>query len=213
MRLTDNRKKPSRTEERKLAKQGYQLVAGIDEAGRGALAGPVVAAAVILPLRLKGDWLGEVRDSKMLTPKKRERLFHHIHRAAVSVGIGMTLPEMIDEQGIVKATRLAMKAAVDRLSPAPHSLLIDYMSLPEAPLPQKGITRGDQRCLCIACASIMAKVSRDRLMMEMDRDYPGYGLARHKGYGTRRHLSCLRRMGPSPIHRRSFRPVREALQR
>jgi len=211
--LITSHKKPSRTEERKLAKQGYKLIAGIDEAGRGALAGPVVAAAVILPLRLKEDWLGKVRDSKMLTPAKRELLFHHIHRAAVSVGIGMTLPEMIDEQGIVKATRLAMKAAVDHLSPPPDHLLIDYMSLPEASLPQKGITRGDQSCLCIACASIMAKVSRDHLMIDMDRDYPGYGLTRHKGYGTQLHLSCLRQMGPSPIHRRSFRPVREALQR
>jgi len=211
--VINNQKRPSRTEERKLAKQGYKLIAGIDEAGRGALAGPVVAAAVILPIHLKEDWLGEVRDSKMLTPAKRERLFHHIHQAAVSVGIGMTLPELIDEQGIVKATRLAMKAAIDHLSPPPNYLLIDYMSLPETTLPQKGIIRGDQRCLCIACASIMAKVSRDSLMTKMDRDYPGYGLARHKGYGTQFHLSCLRRTGPSPIHRHSFRPVREALQR
>jgi len=211
--LINNLQKPSRTEERKLAKQGYKLIAGIDEAGRGALAGPVVAAAVILPLRLKGDWLGEVRDSKLLSPIKRESLFHHIHEIAVSVGVGMTPPQQIDAQGIIKATRLAMKSAIDQLSPPPQSLLIDYMSLPEVPLHQKGITNGDELCFSIACASIIAKVSRDRLMIELDRAYPGYGLARHKGYCTEKHLSCLHQLGPCPIHRQSFQPVRDIIEK
>lgn len=205
--------KPSLIEEKKLAKQGYELIAGIDEVGRGALAGPVVAAAVILPRRLKGAWLDEIRDSKLLSPIKREFLFHHIHQTAISVGIGMTPPQLIDEQGIVKATRLAMKAAIDQLSPPPQSLLIDYMSLPEVPLHQKGITNGDELCFSIACASIMAKVSRDRMMIAFDRIYPGYGLARHKGYGTQKHLSCLHHLGPCPIHRQSFRPVRDIIEK
>ncbi len=138
--MISNRQKPSRTEERKLAKQGYQFIAGIDEAGRGALAGPVVAAAVILPRRLKGAWLDEVNDSKLLSPIKRELLFHNIHQTAVSIGVGMTPPQLIDDLGIIKATQLAMKSAIDQLSPSPQSLLIDYMSLPEVTLNQKGIS-------------------------------------------------------------------------
>ena len=205
--------KPSLAEEKKLAKQGYQLIAGIDEAGRGALAGPVVAAAVVLPRRLKGAWLDEVNDSKLLSPIKRELLSHHIHETAISIGIGTTPPDKIDEVGIVKATRLAMKAAIEQLSPPPQSLLIDYMSLPEVMLHQKGITNGDQLCFSIACASIIAKVARDHMMIALDRIYHGYGLAQHKGYCTEKHLSCLRQLGPCPIHRQSFRPVRDTIER
>ena len=205
--------KPSRTEEKKLAKQGYELIAGVDEAGRGALAGPVAAAAVILPLRLKGAWLDQVRDSKQLSPAKREFLFHNIHQIAISIGISLAPPDVIDAQGIIKATRLAMKLAIDQLSPPPESLLIDYMHLPDVPLPQKGITNGDKLCFSIACASIMAKVARDHLMIELDRTYPGYGLAQHKGYGTEKHLSCLRQLGPSPIHRQSFQPIRGIIEK
>ena len=205
--------KPSRTEEKKLAKQGYELIAGVDEAGRGALAGPVAAAAVILPLRLKGAWLDQVRDSKQLSPAKREFLFHNIHQIAISIGISLAPPDVIDAQGIIKATRLAMKLAIDQLSPPPESLLIDYMHLPDVPLPQKGITNGDELCFSIACASIMAKVARDHLMIELDRTYPGYGLAQHKGYGTEKHLSCLRQLGPSPIHRQSFQPIRGIIEK
>ncbi len=208
-----NHKKPSRTEEKKLAKQGYELIAGVDEVGRGALAGPVVAAAVVLPRRLKGAWLDEVNDSKLLSPIKREFLSRHIHETAISIGIGMTPPNLIDKVGIVKATRLAMKSAIEQLSPPPQSLLIDYMTLPEVRLSQKGITNGDQLCFSIACASIMAKVSRDRLMIALDKAYPGYGLAQHKGYCTQQHLSCLHQLGPCPIHRQSFRPVRDILER
>lgn len=208
MRLVDNLQIPSFAEEKMLEAQGYQHIAGIDEAGRGALAGPVVAAAVILPYHIDAPWLAQVKDSKRLSPAKRELLFHHIHQIAISIGIGMAPNEVVDAQGLIKATRLAMKLAIDQLSPPPQSLLIDYMLLPEVPLPQKGITNGDSLCLSIACASIMAKVARDHLMIELDRIYPGYGLAQHKGYGTKEHLACLRRLGPSPIHRQSFKPVK-----
>jgi len=203
--------KPTFIEEELLEAQGYRLIAGLDEAGRGALAGPVVAAAVILPCRLETPWLSQVRDSKLLNPPKRELLFHYIHEIAISTGIGVVRHEVIDAQGIIKATRLAMQLAIDQLSPAPESLLIDYMLLPEVKLTQKGITNGDGLCFSIACASIIAKVTRDRLMVEMDKIYPDYGLAQHKGYGTERHMSCLRRLGPSPIHRRSFQPVKDII--
>jgi len=203
---------PSFAEEKILEAQGYQHIAGIDEAGRGALAGPVVAAAVILPCHIDAPWLIQVKDSKQLSPARRELLFHHIHKIAISIGIGMVPNEVIDAQGLIKATRLAMKLAIDQLLPPPESLLIDYMRLPEVPLPQKGITNGDSLCMSIACASIVAKVARDRLMMELDKIYPGYGLAQHKGYGTKEHLACLRRLGPSPIHRHSFKPVKEIIQ-
>ncbi len=203
---------PSFTEEKMLEGQGYQRIAGVDEVGRGALAGPVVAAAVILPCRLDAPWLDRVRDSKQLSPTSRELLSHHIHQIAISVGIGMIPSEVIDAQGIIRATRLAMRLAIDQLSPPPESLLIDYMSLPEASLPQKGIKNGDSLCFSIACASIMAKVARDQLMVELDKTYPGYGLAQHKGYGTKQHLSCLRRLGPSPIHRHSFQPIKDLIR-
>jgi len=210
--LINNLQIPSLAEEEILKAQGYQLIAGIDEAGRGALAGPVVAAAVILPSQIDAPWLNQVKDSKQLSPARRELLFGHINEVAISVGIGMVHHKVIDNQGIVKATRLAMKLAIDHLSLPPESLLIDYMRLPEVPLPQKGITNGDELCLSIACASIVAKVTRDRLMVELDRIYPGYGLANHKGYGTKAHLSCLHRLGPSPIHRQSFRPISDIIQ-
>ena len=209
--ITTKHQTPTLAEEKVLKAQGYRLIAGIDEVGRGALAGPVVAAAVILPHRIKAPWLSQVKDSKQLSPTRREFLFHHIHETAISLGIGMASHEVIDAQGIIKATRLAMKLAIDQLSPPPESLLIDYMYLPEVPLPQKGITNGDELCLSIACASIIAKVTRDKLMIELDRVYPGYGLANHKGYGTREHLSCLNRVGPCPIHRQSFRPVKDVI--
>ena len=212
MRLINKFQIPSFAEEKMLKAQGYHHIAGIDEVGRGALAGPVVAAAVILPYPIDTPWLAQVKDSKQLSPARREFLFYHIHETAISIGIGMIPSEIIDTVGIVKATRLAMKQAIDQLSPPPESLLIDYMLLPEVPLHQKGITNGDSLCLSIACASIMAKVARDHLIIELDKTYPGYGLAQHKGYGTREHLACLRRLGPSPIHRQSFRPVRDLIQ-
>ncbi len=203
--------KPSFAEEAKLEAQGYQYIAGIDEVGRGPLAGPVVAAAVILPCHIDTPWLSQVKDSKQLSPARRELLFHHIHEVAISIGIGVVHHKIIDTEGIIRATRLAMKLAIGQLSPPPEFLLIDYMRLPEVPLPQKGITNGDSLCFSIACASIIAKVSRDHMMIELDGTYPGYGLAQHKGYGTREHLACLRRLGPSPIHRQSFKPVKNII--
>jgi ribonuclease HII len=210
--LSNNRQIPSLAEEKLLEAQGYQLIAGVDEVGRGALVGPVVAAAVVMPRDINIPWQDKVRESKQLNSAKREFLSDCIRGIAVSVGIGITAPEVIDAQGIIKATRLAMKSAIDQLVPQPQYLLIDYMLLPEVPLPQKGITDGDSLCFSIACASIVAKVARDQLMVELDGAYPGYGLAGHKGYGTKEHLACLRQFGPCPIHRRSFRPVREVME-
>ena len=210
--LKNNLQMPSFTEEKILEAQGYQYIAGIDEAGRGSLAGPVVAAVVILPCHIDTPWLNQVKDSKQLSPARRESLFHRIHQVAISMGIGIVPHKVIDARGIIKATRLAMKLAIDQLSSPPEFLLIDYMRLPEVSLPQKGITNGDSLCFSIACASIIAKVSRDHLMIEFDGIYPGYGLAQHKGYGTKGHLACLRRLGPSPIHRQSFKPVKDVIQ-
>ena len=200
-------------EEKLLAAQGCQYIAGVDEVGCGALAGPVVAAAVILPHPIDAPWLNQVKDSKQLRPDKREFLSYHIQKIAISIGIGTVPHQFVDTQGLTKARRLAMKLAIDQLSPPPESLLIDYLRLPEVPLPQKGITNGDSLCFSIACASIMAKVARDHLMLELDSIYPGYGLAQHKGYGTKKHLDCLRRLGPSPIHRQSCKPVRAITQK
>jgi len=206
--LSKNPQIPSFAEEKKLAAQGYQLIAGVDEVGRGSLAGPVIAAAVILPGRIKASWVTEVRDSKQLRPARRELLSPYIQKVAISVGIGVVSRKVIDAQGIVRATRLAMKLAINKLSPPPQYLLIDYLLLPEVPLPQKGLIDGDSYCFSIACASILAKVTRDRLMVRLDRVYCGYRLAENKGYCTEEHVAGLSRLGPSPIHRRSFQPVK-----
>jgi len=212
MRSINSRRIPSFAEEKKLEAEGYRLIAGVDEAGRGALAGPVVAAAVIMPGEIDAPWQDQVRDCKQLTPTKRELLFGNIRQIATAIGTGTVSHKIIDTGGIVAATRLAMKLAISHLSPAPETLLIDYLSLPAVPLPQKGIVKGDSLCFSIACASIIAKVTRDHLMIEMDQTHHGYGLAKHKGYGTREHITCLCRLGPSPIHRQSFSPVRDIMQ-
>jgi len=200
---------PTFVEEREQWTKGFCHIAGIDEAGRGPLAGPVVAAAVILPIGLQSDWLHLVADSKVLTASRREFLYDCLYKAAAGVGVGVIDAQTIDIVGIAKATRLAMKMAVKQLEPAPDYLLIDYFRLPEVRLPQKGVTDGDSLCLSIASASIIAKVTRDRLMVEYDRTYPGYRFGDHKGYGTQGHLECLQRLGASPIHRCSFQPVRD----
>ena len=202
---------PNLDEEDKLKSQGYELIAGIDEVGRGALAGPVVASAVILPYPAKLPWFGLVQDSKELNSRKRESLFDLINKEAVAVGTGIVPPQTIDSMNILRATKLAMMQAVEKLPKQPSFLLIDRITLSQCPIPQRGITRGDKSCLSIACASIIAKVTRDRIMEEFDQIYPGYGFARHKGYGTGRHISCLQKLGPSPIHRLYFAPVRNVI--
>jgi len=203
---------PSLNEENGLSARGYRLIAGVDEAGRGALAGPVVAAAVILPQSANFPWLKSVRDSKEVPPARRESLFDLIKQEAVAVSVGIIAPQTIDVIGILNATKIAMCHAVTQLSHPPDFLLIDYVRLPQLRISQKSIIRGDQLCLSISCASIIAKVTRDRIMVELDQLHPGYGLARHKGYGTKHHITCLHQHGPSPIHRHSFAPVREATQ-
>ena len=202
---------PSFVEEQRLAEQGYRFIAGIDEAGRGPLAGPVVAAAVILPPKLDAPWLAMVRDSKQLSAKRREYLFPLIAKAAIGIGIGLLPPAAIDAYGIMKATRRAMCSAVEHLPHFPDFLLIDHLRLPDLDVPQKNITKGDSLSFSIACASIVAKVTRDRIMVALDEVYPDYGFARHKGYATREHLSNLQRWGVCPIHRRCFAPVRECI--
>lgn len=204
-----NRVMPSFMEENRLHRLGYGLIAGIDEVGRGAMAGPVVAAAVIMPEKVKGNWVKQVRDSKQLTPAERELLYPMIQEAARSVGVGFISHEIIDYINILAATRLAMKVAIEQLRPAPEYLLIDYLVVPEIFKPQKGVPGGDSVCFSIACASIIAKVARDHLMDELDGAYPGYGLAQHKGYCTVEHRACLERLGPSPIHRRSWQPIQD----
>lgn len=207
MQTGTNGLKPSFSEEKRLRRQGYRLIAGIDEAGRGAMAGPVTAAAVIMPHGLKADWVEQVRDSKQLSPAARESLYPFIRSAAISFGIGFISPEVIDYINILEATKLAIREAVNQLDPTPEYLLIDYLVVPDLFLPQKGVSDGDSVCFSIACASILAKVARDRLMDGFDRLYPGYGLARHKGYCTGEHKTSLEALGPSPIHRRTWQPL------
>jgi ribonuclease HII len=185
-------------------------VAGLDEAGRGAWAGPVVAAAVILPAdgpRILQHLAG-VRDSKLLTALQRERLFQVIQDQAVAWAVGVVPPEEIDRLGIVPATRQAMGLALRALSSPATYLLIDHLSLPDVSVPQHSLPKGDRQVLSIAAASIVAKVSRDRLMVELEAQYPGYGLAQHKGYGTPQHRCALAQLGASRIHRMSFAPLR-----
>ena len=204
--------KPSFAEEKRLAEQGCRFIAGVDEVGRGPLAGPVIAAAVILPPNFDARWLSLVRDSKQLTRERREFLFPLIDEAAIAIGIGFLPPDAIDAQGIMRATRMAMCSAVENLPHPPDFLLIDHLRLPELDVPQKNITKGDSICLSIACASIVAKVTRDRIMVALDGVYPDYGFAKHKGYATREHLSKLRQWGACPVHRRCFAPVREHIR-
>ena len=192
--------------EQQARKQGYRVIAGIDEVGRGALAGPVVAAAVVLPdgLRIKG-----VDDSKKLSPSMRERLCEVIMDQALAVGIGMGSPELVDRINILQATRHAMLEAVSQLSIQPDYLLIDGISTIDSPLPQKTIKKGDSLSLSIAAASIIAKVYRDRLMCDQDALHPGYGFAGHKGYGSSAHMEAISKLGPAAIHRMTFGGVKE----
>ena len=197
-----------------LSSTSYRHIAGLDEAGRGALAGPVVAAAVILPLDNPEALaaLCEVNDSKQLSAAKREVLFERITQHALAYGVGLEPAEVIDAIGILPATKQAMCTAVSQLQPAADYLLIDgRIRLKSTPLPQQAIIRGDGLSLSIAAASILAKVTRDHLLITEDAMYPLYGFAQHKGYGTAQHLLALAKHGPSPFHRHSFAPIRQTL--
>jgi ribonuclease HII len=191
--------------ERELRLAGFQWIAGIDEVGRGSLAGPVVAAAVILPERHR---IRGLRDSKVLPRQRREALYELILDRATAVGVGCMEVEVIDRINILQATKLAMREALGRLTQPPDHLVIDALSLPQVDLPQRPIIDGDAISASIAAASIVAKVTRDRICAEFDARYPAYGFARNKGYGTRRHLDALLAEGPCEWHRRSFAPVR-----
>ena len=194
--------------------RGLAAIAGLDEAGRGALAGPVVAAAVILPLNdlVRLQRLPEVNDSKQLTAKTRERLYSLITDNALCYGIGSCPAEGIDEMGIIPATKAAMLQALGQLDPQAEHLLIDgRIRLKNTPLPQQSIIRGDGKSVSIAAASILAKVTRDRMMVELDSRYPQYGFARHKGYGTEFHRQAIAELGPTREHRLSFSPLRQTL--
>lgn len=187
-------------------RQGFLVIAGVDEAGRGPLAGPVVAAAVILP---EGHRIAGVDDSKKLAEAKRNLLFDVIMKQAVSVGVGISDSQTVDRINILQATLRAMESAVSSLSPQPDCLLIDGISKTALQLHQKTIIKGDSRSLSVAAASIIAKVTRDRIMVAYEKEYPGYGFAGHKGYGSAAHMAAIAAMGPTPIHRLTFRGVRE----
>ncbi len=191
--------------ESQLSLDGFTRIAGLDEAGRGPLAGPVVAAAVILKTPLPLDC--GIADSKTLSPARRERLVLKIFNHSVSIGLGISWHDEVDSINIHRASLKAMERAVARLDVSPDFLLIDGKFPLKSMVSQRAVVRGDSICLSIAAASIVAKTTRDRIMVSYDRLYPGYGFARHKGYGTKKHLDALLGLGPCPVHRRTFRGV------
>ena len=190
--------------EKELYTQGIQLIAGVDEVGRGPLAGPVVAAAVILP---KGCKIPGLNDSKKIPKSKHKEIYEAVLQNAVAIGIGIKDNQVIDQVNIYEATKLAMMEAIGQLEPQPQHLLIDAMRL-DLPIPQTSIIKGDANSLSIAAASIVAKVTRDQMMEEFDCEYPGYDFTQNAGYGTANHLAGLHKLGVTPIHRRSFEPVK-----
>lgn len=192
--------------ERQLAGEGVRLIAGIDEAGRGPLAGPVAAACVIFPAQ--GPFVRGADDSKKLSEKRREALYEEIRASCISYGVSMVGNDRIDEINILQATyeamREALRIAITAAGEAPERLLVDHVRIPQVELPQVSITHGDAKSITIACASILAKVERDRLMRQYDAKYPEYGFAKHKGYGTAQHYDAINRYGPCALHRRTF---------
>mgnify|MGYP005837817257 CR=1 FL=1 len=201
---------PDLSNETELWTHGYRLVAGLDEVGRGAWAGPVFAAAVILPpdFPALAQVLCGVRDSKLLPPQERNELAGVIRDIALAVAIGQACHTEVDRCGIVAATQTAMCTALAQIGCCADYLLIDAMRLPQVRIPQRPLIKGDMTCLSIAAASIIAKVARDTYCLEMEREYPGYGFACHKGYGTAEHRAALERLGPCAVHRLSYEPVR-----
>ena len=192
------------TYEKELYAQGIQLIAGVDEVGRGPLAGPVVAAAVILPKNCK---IPGLNDSKKIPKSRHQAIYQAVLDQAISVGIGVKDNHVIDQVNIYEATKLAMLEAIHELDPQPQHLLIDAMKL-DLPISQASIIKGDANSLSIAAASIVAKVTRDQMMATYDQEYPGYDFAQNAGYGTTKHLEGLKKQGVSPIHRRSFEPIK-----
>lgn len=190
--------------EKELYAQGIELIAGVDEVGRGPLAGPVVAAAVILP---KGCKIPGLNDSKKIPKAKHKEIYEAVLQNAIAIGVGVKDNHVIDQVNIYEATKLAMMEAIGQLEPQPQHLLIDAMKL-DLPISQTSIIKGDANSLSIAAASIVAKVTRDQMMEEFDKEYPGYDFAKNAGYGTTNHLAGLHRLGVTPIHRRSFEPVK-----
>ena len=190
--------------EKECYARGMELIAGVDEVGRGPLAGPVVAAAVILPKACK---IPGLNDSKKIPKSKHKEIYEAVLQNAIAIGIGIKDNHVIDQVNIYEATKLAMMEAIGQLEPQPQHLLIDAMKL-DLPIPQASIIKGDANSLSIAAASIVAKVTRDQMMEEFDREYPGYDFAQNAGYGTAKHLAGLDKLGVTPIHRRSFGPVK-----
>ena len=183
---------------------GYRQIAGIDEAGRGALAGPVIAAAVILPINCS---INGLKDSKQLTPKQRDRLSDEIYSVAVSVGIGAVDNHLVDKLNVLEATLLAMRQAIEKLTPQPDYLLVDGINFPVTHIQGEAIKKGDRRSYSIAAASIIAKTTRDRRMIALDRTYPDYGFSQHKGYPTSQHRHAIAQFGASDIHRHTFKLI------
>ncbi len=201
VRLQEERQRTEALKKYEYMYDDYQYICGIDEVGRGPLAGPVVAGAVILP---KDCDILYINDSKKLSPQKRDELYQIIMEKAVSVGIGMVSPQRIDEINILQATYEAMRQAIEKLNPQPDILLNDAVTIPGVMMKQVPIIKGDAKSISIGAASIVAKVTRDRLMEEYDNIMPEYGFAKNKGYGTKEHIEALKKIGPSPIHRHSF---------
>ena len=188
----------------------YKYIAGVDEVGRGPLAGPVVSAAVVLPHDLVGDedWLSVINDSKKLSESKRQMAYEIISREAVSVAVGITNASTIDSVGILSATISSMFTALRGLEVSPDFVLFDFIPMKNCEYPYRTVVKGDTKSYSISAASIIAKVTRDELMKEADEQYPGYGFSGHKGYGTAKHLDAIKRLGPCEIHRRSFAPIK-----
>ena len=200
----DERLEGMLTYEKECYARGMELIAGVDEVGRGPLAGPVVAAAVILPKACK---IPGLNDSKKIPKSKHKEIYEAVLQNAIAIGIGVKDNQVIDQVNIYEATKLAMMEAIGQLDPQPQHLLIDAMKL-DLPIPQTSIIKGDANSLSIAAASIVAKVTRDQMMEEFDQKYPGYDFAQNAGYGTAKHLAVLDKLGVTPIHRRSFEPVK-----
>jgi len=204
--------KPDLRYEKQLWEKGFRVIAGLDEAGRGAWAGPVTAAAVVLPNDERVcQLLAGVRDSKQMTPRQRQSWEGCIKSVSVTWAVACASEAEIDENGIVEATCMAMQRAIDELVYPPNHLLVDYIAIQDCSYPQLSLPKGDCQSLSIAAASVLAKTARDAFMASLDEQLPGYGFARHKGYGTPRHRAALRELGPAPVHRKSFRPISEML--